>query len=104
MGVETAIIGATVGLASGYFAKRQGDRQADAMKKSQKEAEARQLALEARANRDEKRAQGLNDANLLRQRQRALAASSLPKQGTLMTGASGVLGSAPTAGKSALGY
>jgi hypothetical protein len=103
MGVVEAGIGAAVGLISGYAQKRAADKQRRSMERAQREAEQRQLALEARANRDEKRSQALSDANLLRQRQRALVSSSLPKQGTSKTGASGVLGSAPKAGKSALG-
>ena len=103
MGAAVPIVGMAIGLGLGAYGAYQGKRQADSMKDAYKEDEQRRLALESRAAKNEKRAQALNDANLLRQRQRALAASSLPKQGTLMTGASGVLGSAPTAGKSALG-
>lgn len=104
MGIETAIIGAVVGGGLGLWGAKQARDQRNDMKNQYKQAEQRQLALEARAQSDEKRAQGLNDANLLRQRQRALMSSTTPKSGTLKTGAAGVLGSAPTAGKSALGY
>lgn len=102
MGAVAPVVGLAVGLAAGGLGAYQAKRQSDYMKDQTKKANARQLALEARASNNEKRATALNDANLLRQRQRALAAG-VPSSPTSKTGASGVLGSAPLAGKTLLG-
>ena len=104
MGAAVPIIGLAVGAGLGLWGVNEQKKQFREQKKTMKEEREKQLALEDRAADDEKRRTALADANLLRQRQRSLFAASGKPTGTLKTSPQGVLGAAPTAGKSALGY